>query len=61
VTTLTAGQAAHRRWHRVRWPHRSGEDVAADWRALSALGKAAWEAAGTPEPEDASEGRTVAL
>jgi hypothetical protein len=45
VTGETPGQAAHRRWHEVRWPDSDAGRIAHDWQILSNRAKAAWEAA----------------
>jgi hypothetical protein len=53
VSAATPGQAAHRRWHQVRFPESANGFFAAEWQALGDRAKAAWEAvaieSGAPE------------
>lgn len=46
MTDVTPGQAAHRRWHQVRWPDSTDDAIAKEWGlVLSDKAKSAWEAA----------------
>lgn len=44
MTAPTPGQAAHRRWHEVRFPDSTPALIAQEWEDLSPSAVAAWEA-----------------